>query len=123
MFYSFRQKITFNNTIDYTFANEMDEDNNILLTGILQENDSEYEIHDDNNGGGSSVSENVSSVVKNDNSNATSGDKGSECDIMDCAFDGQVTSPSVDESNQEEGTGTAPNTKADDIENLYLGEG
>ena len=42
---------------------------------------------------------------------------------MDCAFDGQVTSPSVDESNQEEGTGTAPNTKADDIENLYLGEG
>ena len=35
---------------------------------------------------------------------------------------GQVTSPSVDESNQEEGTGAAPNTGDDDIENLYLGD-
>ena len=42
---------------------------------------------------------------------------------MDCAFDGQVTSPSVDESNQVEDTGAAPNTGDDDIENLYLGDG
>ena len=100
----------------------MDEDNNMLLTGILEENDSEYEIHDEDDGGGSSVSENVSSVVRNDNSNATSGDKGSECDIMNSAFDGKVTSPSVDEFNFE-GTGAAPNTKDNNIENLYLGEG
>ena len=76
-----------------------------------------------NNGGGSSVSENVSSILRNDdNSSDTIGDEGSECDIMDCAFDEQVTSPSVDESDQEEGTGAAPNTKDDDIENLYLGD-
>ena len=37
----------------------------MLLTGILEENDSEYEVADNNNdGGGLSVSENVSSVER-----------------------------------------------------------
>ena len=48
----------------------------------------------------------MSSVVRNDDdSSVNSADESSECDIMDCAFDGQVTLLSVDESNQVEGTG------------------
>ena len=98
-----------------TMPSQVEETNTTLLSGILEEeNDSDYDsTNDEHNEKESSVPENVS------NTDSSSGEEGSECDVFDSAFD-QVARH---DSDLEEGR-TSPNkstTDEEDIENLYLG--
>ena len=97
-----------------TMPSRVEEINTTLLSGILEEeNDSDYDTTNDED------DERESLVPENTSTNAdSSGDEGSECDVLDSAFD-QVA---PHELNAEEVISPNENTTdEDDIENLYLG--